>query len=275
MRRFLIILVTVVLGAAAPVWAQDAAESAAVFDATTSFTENDYIAFIGEKIFFEKNDTYKKPKSGCVEQADGNILCSVVLHPRDQFRTRYRVVKTLSSQDLGDTVDFYSYIEGNEPYFGRYAQPLLFLSVDGKDPNSLSLEYSENTHRTNGGDWALCGTDLNYDHVRPEVREPLEPIDFSKPPIAAAVDKKHPEPIWATIDDGAVCRLGMYAQDLYDFRYNRWFLDDKREAVCKSEIGKFKGDITLKSMEAYKAHGQRIRACMMAMELKGLPANLP
>ena len=62
MRIFPFILLSVVLGAAMPLWAQDAAESPTVdeapFDASTLRKDGQIIAFVGRKVFLRRDENY-------------------------------------------------------------------------------------------------------------------------------------------------------------------------------------------------------------------------
>lgn len=258
MRIFLFILLSVVLGAAAPVWAQDAAESAAVdeapFDASTLREDGQIIAFVGRKVFVRKVK---------------NQPSRIDHWQPERYETRYEILTLVSGEYVNKTIDFY--IDSVDPplEFPK-DKTVLIIIIDGPVTRWNYISEKE-VHRTTDGDWASCGN--AYVHYDPdeedEYKEPLEPISFLEPvtvnvpsfkrkatdyfdedEVVTDTDRSEAKtkidnlykkdswfikpPIWKREGPFATCQLGMRARDMYEFEYQTEILPRKRKKICEA-----------------------------------------
>ena len=303
MRIFLFILLSVVFAAVTPVWGQDEA----AFDATTTLSENEQMAFIGQLISEKLDPKYQKPISGCRIDENGEEKCNFYLHVKDRYQTRYKVLRGISNIETGAVVDFHSYAEYGPPNSNGVAAPEFVILSTWKDKSGSSVlgrNYGfKKVYLTSDGDWAACGSKRELNIKNPDFSPRLEKLSFSVEAKInvekmymkldenadgqisktedkrrdrvnsrnAYIDKQFELPIWKREGVFAYCQMGTRVSDLFRRERNN-FLHNRRRELCNIEMGEspnvFVG--TGSSPDA-KEKGKIHEICVERLEFQNLP----
>lgn len=167
-------------------------------------TEDEIFAFVGEWI--EMTET---PKT---EDDDVTLVTEYV--------STYRVLETLEGALASDIVNLYAYDHYGKPPFSKYRYVLLFMREEDGKYNTLR-NWSVPVYKTRSGLWAYCGSPyLNSEDEKNA--DPLEEIDFHPQLEFTTVmyneeyaKEEYPEPFYEHINGKAICRQGVYLDELY------------------------------------------------------------
>ena len=250
MRRFLIILVTVVFGTAAHVWAED---DVAIWDNTTQATEGEIVAFIGQKTYVEKRnlDQYMD-----FELPVGTIINRKIPNLSDRFEARYDILSQVKGTIEADSIDFVA-----SDHFGRPS--LLFLIND--DGQWVKMRNFYAVQRTTDGDWAMCGG-LERENYSEEVKKLAASYEeqIQVEPVIFQGKKQDPNN-----ENSKYCSKGTRASNIYKYKEYASFGPERRRIHCDREMGVPENhtigiDSRHKSEEKKQIHA----ACVERLELK-------
>lgn len=227
MRIFLFILLSVVLGTAAPVWGQDEAQDdAADWDNSTPTTNGTILAFVGKKVSIEKNNLTLTEE---IELPDGTMATRIVPRLSDRFEARYEILETIKGSYEEPYIDFVNHDHYGRPTFPKFETVLLFLMNNGGEWVNTSRTFFP-VQRTTDGDWAKCGS-----LVRDDYNEDLKKY------AASFEENILVEPIKflgsETTLSPEYCTTGTRASNLYKFTEHTRFAPERRRISCNRELG--------------------------------------
>ncbi|TMP25576.1 hypothetical protein CWB99_20605 [Pseudoalteromonas rubra] len=175
-----------------------------VFATASIKSESGIFAFVGEQVDFY--------------QFEPTVSDDVILMD-EAFKAKYKILEQVHGEFNSDVISFEVYDHYGTPAFSRYKYVLLFVSEhDGKIYHEKYQFFD--VYKTKSGGWAYCGTPFEYEEaVKPK---PLENIEFS-PRIEystvmyneAYAKEVFPEPAFEHANGKAICRQGVYVDELF------------------------------------------------------------
>lgn len=261
MRLLPTLVLVVSLCISVPIWAQDEVP----FDASSETTEAQIIAFVGKKVFVERDDNFP-PKRGDPEY-DENII-----HMDERYQARYDIVEIIYGDFTSSSIDLVAYDHYGEPRFSEKEGAVLLFVHDGPTGRVHSKYNYYEVHPTTDGDWAACGNAYVQNDTDRRQKEPLEAISFLDPVEVdvpslfatlenfldadevvsdaeaaelqaefnsenAEVDGLYQAPIWKREGSKATCQMGTRVADLFKFQNETRFLPDRWHDTCNTELG--------------------------------------
>jgi len=257
MRIFLFILLSVVFGTAAHVWAEG---DVAIWNNTTQATEREIVAFIGQKTYVEKRnlDQYMDFKL-----PDGTIINRKIPNRNDRFEARYDILSQVKGTIEADSIDFVAYDHFGRPSFPKFETVLLFLIND--DGQWVKMRNFYAVQRTTDGDWAMCGG-LGRENYSEEVKKLAASYEeqIQVEPVIFQGEKQD-----SNNENSKYCSRGTRASNIYKFKEYTSFGPERRRIHCNREMGVPENqtigiDSRHKSEEKKQIHA----ACVERLELK-------
>jgi len=280
------------------------AQDEVAFDASTSGDGSDIIAFVGKKIFFQRNDppgpsvTEEIVKSTGDETEDEIII--KIRNPR--YESRFEILDLVEGNYAQEIIDFEAYFHVGTPLFSESENAFLVFVSDGmKNYNYIKYTTYE-VHRTADGDWAACGDTWVQNDPEETEKEPLEKISFLEPVEVnipslmiqiedqlepdeiitdteraewqaeldeenAQIDGFYKAPIWKRDGNTATCLMGTRVKDLVKFQNQTRFLPEKRENICQKRYSK-----ELDALGSdYKSKRAIMKDCTSLLKIQNLP----
>jgi len=284
MNRFLLTVLGALLCISEPSFAQDKVP----FDASTSGTEENVLAFVGKKTFVRKDESWPP------QDPD-------VIYMDSRYQARYKIGQLVAGEYDAETIDFHAYDHYGMPRFSRPKNVLIFVH-DGPNTRWHSKYNFYEVHRTSDGDWAACGNAYVQNDPDEEQKEPLEAISFLYPvevnvsslllfvedeyepdelvtdteraEVQAELDEENAEteglyqpPIWNRQGNVATCQMGTRVADLHKFQNESRFLPDRREKICHKRFAQ-----EIEALEDDEdAQDALIDSCTSLLKIQNLP----
>ena len=214
------------------------------FDNTIPVGENmDVIAFVGEKISFEEKSL---PSTETITLPDGTIVERVLPEWSTRYEAKYKVLSWASEDMAQDTIDFELYDHYSRPWLQKIPTPLIFLqNYKGR---WVYKKHAYMLSATTDDDWAICSELTSDEKVTDQREQYVQPLSF--------IDqvKDH---------NGNICKSGLRASDLFEYKNKTQFLPNKWREVCNFKLGRPKYTLAGKGPNA-EAHG----ACVDRLKLE-------
>ncbi|TMP31077.1 hypothetical protein [Pseudoalteromonas rubra] len=175
-----------------------------VFATASIKSESGIFAFVGEQVDFY--------------QFEPNVSDDVI-HMDRAFIAKYKVLEKVHGEFNSDVISFEAYDHYGTPAFAKYKYVLLFVSEhDGKIYHE-KYQYFD-VYKTQAGGWAYCGAPFEYEQAVNS--KPLENIKFSPVIEYSTVmynevyaKEAFPEPTFEHANGKAICRQGVYVDELF------------------------------------------------------------
>lgn len=207
------------------------------------------------------------------------------------FAARYEILEMVHGDYDRRFIDFEAYDHYGYPAFAR--PDIAMIYVAEHDGRLYHRKYQwDPVNQTRDGRYAFCGDRYMKldEYERAEVtKRPLQPLEFARPIVVsisgqmipkerradydeediernrAEVKAFYSEPAFKVRGDRAVCKMGVYADELYRIKYETMFLPEKRRAACEKETGYLSKDWQNKEKTA------AVEACIAEKKSKEIP----
>lgn len=252
------------------------------FDNTYSIVGDDkVIAFVGRKIAVTQ--IMEEP----VATSSDEITIKLDLG----FLVRYEILELVHGNYPKKAIDFEAYDHYGFPRFA--VSDVAMIYVVEHEGRLFHRKYQwDAVSKTKDGRYAACGdpyADLDEEeladverraldridfvpavsfHVSDELKRKTDPERYSPEEIAAnckAVEAYFAPPVFDRRGDVAICKMGVFPDELYRIRYEADFRPAALRDVCKSETGFTDDDW----MDVQKKAA--VEACVNEKRAKGLP----
>lgn len=179
------------------------------------------------------------------------------------FAARYEILELVHGAYDRRFIDFEAYDHYGYPRFAK--EDVAMIYVAEREGGLYHRKYQwDPVRRTKDGRYAYCGDrylTLSEEERRDVVRRPIEPLEFARPVVvsisaqmipkarradydAEAIEENRAEvkafysaPAFDVKGDRAICKLGVYADELYRIRNEAVFNPERRRAACEKETG--------------------------------------
>ncbi len=207
------------------------------------------------------------------------------------FAARYEILELVHGDYDRRFIDFEAYDHYGYPRFAEGDIAMIYVAEH--DGRLYHRKYQwDPVHRTRDGRYAYCGDRYLklYEEERSEVApKPLESLEFARPVIVsisgqmipkdrrdsydeedieqnmAEVKAFYSEPAFKVRGDRAICKMGVYADELYRIRNEAQFIPEMRRAACEKETGYTSEDWQNKEKLA------TVEACVAQKKANGAP----
>lgn len=206
------------------------------------------------------------------------------------FAARYEILELVHGAYDENTIDFEAYDHYGFPRFAERDVAMLYLrEYDGR---LYHWKYQwDPVHLTKDGRYAFCGDpyfDLDEEEREAAGARPLQPIEF-QPPVAFRLSEEtakrcrygctkkerseradevkafYAPPAFEVRGDRAICRMGVYPDELFRIKSETLFLPGRRRDICEKEL-------RLSEFYAYDSEEWKaVAACMDDLKMKGTP----
>lgn len=239
------------------------------------------LAFVGRKI-----EVAQILEPGSTEDGD-----TIIINMDLGFAARYEILEMVHGDYDRRFIDFEAYDHYGYPAFAR--PDIAMIYVAEHDGRLYHRKYQwDPVNQTRDGRYAFCGDRYMKldEYERAEVtKRPLQPLEFARPIVVSISGQMIPkerradydeediernraelkafysEPAFKVRGDRAICKMGVYADELYRIKYETMFLPEKRRAACEKETGYLSKDWQNKEKTA------AVEACIAEKKSKKIP----
>ena len=255
------------------------------FDNSATLGNSDkYLAFIGEKIQIQQFD----PAEDGPEQPQEGDEDTIIIYMDAAFKARYRVLDLVHGDYDGEIVDFKAYDHYGFPPFAKRDVAMIYLSEHEGALYHVKYQFDE-VFPTADGRYAGCGDPYFYLDEEEIEKRPLEDINFVPPVVfkisdqlirkrdyddyteeaiaenRAEVKAYYTEPNFEIRGDRAVCKKGVYPDELFRIMAETYLLPAHRRELCAEKLG-IKHYVSRDSEK-----GMALDSCIREMTEAGLP----
>jgi len=252
-------------------------------DFDTAFSvenDNKIIAFVGRKIGIREFD----PSRDDPDPADPD---EIIIHMDSAFEARYEILELIHGKYDRRLIDFEAYDHYGVPSFSKPDVAMIFLVEENGRLYHYKYQWAP-VHKTKDGRYAYCGDpyfDFDDDDRINVKRQPLQNIAFDPPVSIRVADSLIPKwewkeyseeeirknrsnvaeyyspPVFEVRQGHAICKMGVYAPEIYRIENERVFLPRQRREACEIETNYNNSDWkNLEKSSALKACIQKKRA---------------